>query len=153
MKRVKTLLAGMLFVASLTANAEEAAAGKEITVYRSPTCGCCENWIDHLKEKNYVIKDIVSDEMDDVKDKYGVPGKLRSCHTAVVDGYVIEGHVPAADIDKLLHDKPKVKGIAVPGMPAGSPGMEMGNRHDDFEVMSFDDAGNVAVFATHEDGN
>lgn len=152
MKCVKMLLSAILLATSLAGQAEEAINDKEITVYRSPTCGCCGKWIEHVKQNHFVVKDIVSDDMQAIKKKYGVPDQLASCHTAIVDGYVIEGHVPAADIQKLLDTKPKVVGISAPGMPMGSPGMEMGGRADDFDVVSFDSAGNVQVFAEHKGG-
>lgn len=152
MKRIKSLLSAILLAASMAGQAEEAVADKEITVYRSPTCGCCGKWIDHVKQNHFVIKDIVSDDMQAIKQKYGVPEKLASCHTAIVDGYVIEGHVPAADIQKLLQTKPKIVGISAPGMPMGSPGMEMGGHADNYDVVSFDNAGNVQVFSEHKAG-
>jgi len=150
MKLIKTLLAAVFLASSVSLQAEEATADKEMTVYRSPTCGCCGKWIEHVKQNHFVVKDIVSDDMQAIKQKLGVPEQLASCHTAVVDGYVIEGHVPAADIEKLLQTKPKVTGISAPGMPMGSPGMEMGSRQDDYAVVSFDSAGNVQVFAEHK---
>jgi len=152
MKRIKTLLSAVLLATSLAGQAEEAVSDKEITVYRSPTCGCCGKWIDHVKQNRFIVKDIVSNDMQAIKQKYGVPANLASCHTAVVDGYIVEGHVPATDIEKLLETKPDVVGISAPGMPMGSPGMEMGGRADDFDVMSFDKAGNVKVFAEHKGG-
>lgn len=118
----------------------------EVTVYRSPTCGCCAKWIEHLKQNNFNVKDNITDEMDAIKAKYGVPKEMASCHTAIVDGYVVEGHVPAADIRKLLKTKPKVTGLAVPGMVTGSPGMEMGGRADPYDVMSFDQEKHFQVF-------
>ena len=124
----------------------------EITVYRSPTCGCCSKWIKHLEENQFNIKDIVSDDMQAIKEKYGVPRNMASCHTAIVDGYVIEGHVPARDIKRLLKIKPKVIGISVPGMPSGTPGMEMGGRKDPYQVISFDKEGKSEVFSRYEDG-
>lgn len=150
MKFIKTLLAAGLLAGSMSVQAEEAVADKEMTVYRSPTCGCCGKWIEHVKQNHFVVKDIVSDDMQAIKKKLGVPEQLASCHTAVVDGYVIEGHVPATDIEKLLQTKPKVTGISAPGMPMGSPGMEMGGRQDDYDVVSFDKTGNVQVFAEHK---
>jgi hypothetical protein len=117
-----------------------------ITVYRSPTCGCCGKWIDHLKENNFDVKDIVSDEMDAIKARHGVPKEMASCHTAIVDGYVVEGHVPASDITNMLKTRPKVAGLAVPGMVTGSPGMEMGGRVDPYDVMSFDKESHFQVF-------
>jgi hypothetical protein len=124
----------------------------EIMVYRSPTCGCCSKWIKHLEENQFNIKDIVSDDMQAIKEKYGVPRNMASCHTAIVDGYVIEGHVPARDIKRLLKIKPKVIGISVPGMPSGTPGMEMGGRKDPYQVISFDKEGKYEVFSRYEDG-
>ena len=94
-----------------------------IQVYKSPTCGCCSMWVDHLVESGFEVKAKDIDDLDAVKQMAGVPSHLRACHTAVVDGYTIEGHIPATAIDKLLAERPAVKGLAVPGMPAGSPGM------------------------------
>jgi hypothetical protein len=122
-----------------------------ITVYRSPTCSCCGNWIDHLKQNNFVIKDIMSDDMKAIKSKHGVSDEMSSCHTALVDGYVVEGHVPADDIKALIKAKPKVVGIAVPQMPTGTPGMEMGGKKDPYNVVSFDRANNYQVFKSHAD--
>ncbi|QPK62316.1 DUF411 domain-containing protein [Methylomonas sp. LL1] len=151
MKRLKMMVSTILLATSMTTTAEEA-VDREMTVYRSPTCGCCGKWIEHVSQNHFAIKDIVSDDMQAIKQKYGVPEKLASCHTAIVDGYVIEGHVPAADIQKLLQTKPKVVGISAPGMPMGSPGMEMGGRQDNYDVVSFDSAGNVQVFSEHKAG-
>jgi hypothetical protein len=120
-----------------------------ITVYRSPTCGCCGKWIDHLKQNNFDVKDIISDEMDAIKARYGIPKEMASCHTAIVDGYVVEGHVPVSDIMKLLKTKPKVTGLAVPGMVTGSPGMEMGGRVDPYDVMSFDKENHFQIFDSY----
>ena len=122
----------------------------EITVYRSPTCGCCGKWIDHMKQNNFNVKDNIVDDMESIKAKYGVPKEMASCHTAIVDGYVVEGHVPAADVMKLLKTKPKVTGLAVPGMVTGSPGMEMGGRVDPYDVMSFDKEKHFQIFNHYE---
>ena len=122
----------------------------DIVVYRSPTCGCCSKWLDHLKKHQFNVEDIVTDDVASIKKKHGVPDNLASCHTAIVDGYVIEGHVPAADIKSLLKMKPKVIGLSVPGMPAGTPGMEMGGRKDPFQVVSFDKEGNTQIFNNYE---
>lgn len=117
-----------------------------MTVYRSPTCGCCGKWIEHIKAQGFKVEDIQSGDMDQVKDRLGVPEPLRSCHTASVGGYVVEGHVPAADILDLLKQKPKdATGLAVPGMPAGTPGMEMGGRKDPYDVVEFDKQGKTRV--------
>ncbi|NJA05729.1 DUF411 domain-containing protein [Methylococcaceae bacterium WWC4] len=139
-----TIFSGLL-------SAEEAAL-PEMTVYRSPTCGCCGKWLEHAEKSGFKIKDVISSDMDQIKARYGVPEKLASCHTVVVDGYVIEGHVPSADVQKLLQTKPKVAGLAAPGMPMGSPGMEMGGRQDEYQVLSFDKDGRAEVYAEHGQG-
>lgn len=119
-----------------------------ITVYKDPSCGCCKNWIEHLIKHGYHVDAKDSPDMAQIKSTLGVPGGLKSCHTAVVDGYLIEGHVPAADIDRLLATKPKVKGLAVPGMPMGSPGME-GPTKQHYQVLAFDKAGKVKIFTSY----
>jgi len=129
--------------------AEESSNQVEMVVYRSPTCGCCGKWTEHVQENQFKIKSVITDDMQAIKAKYGVPDKLASCHTAIVDGYVVEGHVPADDIKKLLQIKPNVAGIAAPGMPLGSPGMEMGGQKQVYRVISFDKQGGNQVFAEH----
>jgi hypothetical protein len=132
--------------------AETLSAGKpvDIVVYRSPTCECCGKWLEHMKKNNFNVKDIVTDDVQAIKNKYGVPEEMASCHTAIVEGYIIEGHVPANDIMKLLKTKPKIVGIAVPGMPSGTPGMEMGDRKDSFNVMSFDKENHYEIFNSYK---
>lgn len=100
-----------------------AVAGEAFTVYKSPSCGCCGGWVDYMSGKGYRPKAVDRDDMDTVKARYHVPEAMQSCHTAIIDGYVVEGHVPAEAIAKLLKEKPKATGIAAPGMPQGSPGM------------------------------
>jgi len=119
-----------------------------ITVYKDPNCGCCRNWIAHLIKNGYRVNAKDTPDMDQIKTTLGVPTALHSCHTAIVAGYLIEGHVPAADIDRLLATKPKVKGLAVPGMPMGSPGMEGGAKQH-YQVMAFDRTGKASVFARY----
>ena len=119
-----------------------------ITVYKDPNCGCCRNWIAHLIKNGYRVDAKDTPDMDQIKTTLGVPTALHSCHTAIVAGYLIEGHVPAADIDRLLATKPKVKGLAVPGMPMGSPGMEGGAKQH-YQVMAFDRTGKARVFASY----
>jgi hypothetical protein len=116
----KLLIAALLVASSALAHA----AGEAITVYKDPNCGCCTAWIDHLREAGYKVKAVNEDDMAAVKKRLGVPDKLESCHTGVVDasGQVVEGHVPATALAKLIAT-PAVKGVAVPGMPANSPGM------------------------------
>ena len=124
------------------------AAGPKVTVYKTTTCGCCGKWVEHLKTNGFdvTVQDVPS--TTEYRQKYGVPEKLASCHTAVVNGYSIEGHVPASDIKQLLKTAPKAKGLAAPGMPAGSPGME-GARSDAYSVLLFDAKGNSTVYKSY----
>lgn len=121
------------------------AAEPQISVYKTRTCGCCGKWVDHLRANGFdaTVTDVPSTA--EYRKKYGVPDELQSCHTAVVGGYTVEGHIPAADIHRLLKTKPKAKGLAVPGMPLGSPGMEAARR-DPYSVLLFTDDGKVTVF-------
>lgn len=131
------------------AQVQLAMAETEVTVFRSPTCGCCGAWVDHMTEAGFVVRDEMTDDMDAVKQQYGVAPGLDSCHTAVVGGYIVEGHVPATDVQRLLIEQPAVAGITAPGMPMGSPGMEQGGRVDRYTVLAFDQSGKVAAFARH----
>jgi hypothetical protein len=117
-----------------------AADSAKIVVHRSPTCGCCGAWTKHLRSAGFSVEIIDEADIDSVKKRLGVPQQLVSCHTAELDGYVIEGHVPVASIQRLLAERPKMLGLAVPGMPAGSPGMEMAGAEDRYEVLLFDAA-------------
>src|SRR4051812_13524165 len=147
---LKTIGAGMAASAVIPAVARAAGAPIAITVYKDPSCGCCKNWVAHLSANGFapVAKDRT--DMDTLKDSLGVPAALRSCHTAVVGRYVIEGHVPAADVKKLLGTTPKgVLGLAVPGMPAGSPGMEMGARADRYDVVAYSAGGKTTTFGSY----
>lgn len=137
---------GLVAVLPTFAQAEAAS----ITVYKDPSCGCCTKWVEHLRGAG--LAPIVHDrtDMNALKDSLGVPSALRSCHTAVAGRYVVEGHVPAADVTRLLKRKPKgVLGLAVPGMPVGSPGMEMSGRRDAYDVTAFSVDGKTSVFARH----
>ncbi len=125
---------------------QQTSVAAEIVVYKSPTCGCCNSWIKHLQQNGFTIEAHNSSDMQQVKNDMGIPRKLSSCHTAKVGDYVIEGHVPADVIARLLKEKPKFKGLAVPGMPMGSPGME-GPRKDPYKVIAFDEKGNMGVYA------
>lgn len=117
---MKTILAALL---ALLATLPALAAEREVTMWKSPTCGCCEGWAEHMRQSGYKVKSVDVDDIDQIKRAYGIPAPMQSCHTAKVDGYLIEGHVPAEAVDKLLKEKPKTRGIASPGMPMGSPGM------------------------------
>lgn len=122
----------------------------DIIVYKSPYCGCCKKWIDHLEDSDFRVRVINSRDMDAVKKDIGLPAGLASCHTAIVGGkYIIEGHVPAPDIRSLMTDDGDFVGLAAPGMPIGSPGME-GPNPVEYEVLAFDTEGNATVFATHK---
>ena len=122
------------------------AAPPQLTVYKTATCGCCGKWAEHMKTAGFDVQVNDVPSTAPYRQKYGVPERLMSCHTAVVNGYAVEGHVPAADVQRLLKTKPAVKGIAVPGMPIGSPGMEQGDRRDAYVVVSFDDEGRIGEF-------
>jgi hypothetical protein len=119
-----------------------------ITVYKDPGCGCCKSWIEHIVKHGYRVDAKDTPDMIEVKRALGIPDGLSACHTAVVNGYLIEGHVPAADIARLLKEKPKIAGLAVPGMPMGSPGME-GPRTQHYQVLSFDKTGKTKIFASY----
>jgi hypothetical protein len=122
---------------------------RKIAVYKSPTCGCCQNWVEHMKSKGFVVDahDVDERQLPGIKDSAGIPAKLRSCHIALADGYAFEGHVPADLVEKVLSTKPKLIGLAVPGMPLGSPGMEVGARKDRYDVVAFGRDGRTWVFA------
>jgi len=121
-----------------------------IRIYKSPTCDCCTKWAKHLEDNGFHVDVVNTGNMQTIKDQQGIGTALRSCHTATVDGYVIEGHVPADDIRRLLEMRPAIKGLAVPGMPIGSPGMEVpGGRSDRYRVMAIEEDGGTHVFANH----
>lgn len=124
---------------------------QSITVYRDANCQCCHKWIEHLEKHQFEVIDQITSDMVKIKEKLGVPNNMASCHTAVVSDYVIEGHVPADDIKQLLLDKPAhIKGLSVPQMPVGTPGMEMGLRKDHFIVFSFDDDAQYQLFNAYQ---
>ena len=120
----------------------------QVVVYKSPTCGCCTAWAEHIEASGYSVKTTNVMNLSAIKEQHGVPGDLQSCHTAIIDGYVIEGHVPAADIERLLRERPAISGLAAPGMPQGSPGMETGVVQP-YTVYAFGGDGQRSVFATH----
>ena len=122
---------------------------KDIVVYRNPECGCCTKWVKYLQDNNYNVTIENTRDVLVVKKRLGVPEKLAACHTAVIDGYIIEGHITHRDIKRLLLFRPDIKGIAVPGMPVGTPGMERGSTVQSHNVISFDEQGNMKVFAEH----
>ena len=136
---------GLLVLPSLL---EATAAGIPITVYKTPTCGCCKAWVEHLSKNGFSPTTHDLNDLSETKDTLGVPDGLRSCHTAVIGRYVIEGHVPADLVKKVASEKPSnILGLAVPGMPAGSPGMEVPGRKDAYDVIAFARDGKRTIYA------
>ncbi len=124
--------------------------GPIVQVYKLSTCGCCASWVQHLEAAGFSTRVMNLDDLSEIKAAHNVPSSARSCHTATVDGYVIEGHVPAADVRRLLRERPAVLGLAVPGMPIGSPGMEVPNvKPSPYDVLSFDRRGQLKVYSSH----
>lgn len=119
-----------------------------VQVFKSPTCGCCAAWVQHLQDNGFAVNVTEQSDMRPVKQRFGIGPQHSSCHTAVVEGYVVEGHVPAEDIARLIAQRPKIKGIVVPGMPIGSPGME-GSDPERYDVLALDENGATRVFASH----
>ncbi len=144
----RTVLAGIALIATPRA---ALANTKTIEVWKTPTCGCCSAWVEHLAQAGFetAVSNLSHDDLDQVKNQLGVPPMLRTFHTAVIDNYVIEGHVPAEDIELLLNARHEIRGIAVPGMPIGSPGMEMGDDTEPYITYAFDENGPVAILAKH----
>ncbi|HXR44587.1 MAG TPA: DUF411 domain-containing protein [Pseudolysinimonas sp.] len=147
MTRREVLGAFSLAIAGVPLAAQRGAA---VQVYKDPTCGCCALWVEHLRKAGFTATVTDVDDMAAIKAKHGVPGRVRSCHTALVGGYVLEGHVPAEDVQRLLRQRPGIVGVGVPGMPIGSPGMEVaGVKPQKYDVLAFNKAGETHVFASH----
>lgn len=129
----------------------DSADSLSVEVYLAPTCGCCGEWVAYLEEEGVAVTTHEVDQatLNDKKREAGLRAGLASCHTAFVEGYVIEGHVPLPDIRRLLEERPDVAGLTVPGMPVGSPGMEMGDRRDPYDVLTFRADGETEVFASY----
>jgi len=134
--------------AAATPAAAIAADTTLVTVYKTPTCGCCKAWVEHMRENGFRVVAIDTNDVTPVKERHGVRQDHASCHTATVGGYVVEGHVPAADVRRLLAERPAITGLAVPGMPMGSPGME-GPRSERYDVIAFTRGGHDRVYASH----
>ena len=143
MNRCFALLTAVALLSGCVAAAER----DVVAVYRTPTCNCCSKWLTHLEEDGFTVEDHVVSDLAAIKSENRIPGELASCHTAFVGGYVIEGHVPAEDIARLLETKPEIAGLAVPGMPIGSPGME-GPNPETYRILAFDRTGKVTTFRT-----
>jgi hypothetical protein len=141
---MKTLVSILILAVSLASGATP----PEMVVFKTKTCGCCGKWVDHMRANGFkvTVNDVPSTA--EYRQKHGVPEKLQSCHTALVGGYTVEGHVPAAAIQRLLKEKPKYKGVAVPGMPMGSPGME-GPYSDAYSVLGFNADGSASVYQSY----
>lgn len=124
-------------------------AGDVLAVYKSPRCGCCTDWADYMSANGFSVTLHDTENMQPIKEKAAIPAGKASCHTAFIEGYAIEGHVPAEDVRRLLEEKPDAIGLTVPRMPVGSPGMEMGDRKDPYEVLLIRPDGSTEVFARH----
>ena len=138
-------------VAATTSDAP-AADGPLLTVYKTPTCGCCAAWAEYMEREGFRVETRDVTTLADVKDSLGVPSDLSSCHTGTVEGYVVEGHVPAEQVRRMLAERPDARGLAVPGMPIGSPGMEQGDLRQPYDVLVIDEGGEAAVYE-HIEGN
>lgn len=147
MKRRSTLAAitGLILTAI---SSPSQSSGPLVTVFKLSTCGCCNKWVEHLRSNGFGVKVREVSDTSAYQRQYLVPRSMKSCHTAVVNGYTVEGHVPAADIKRLLKERPKAVGLALPGMPMGSPGME-GARVDAYSVLLFDESGQSSVYARY----
>lgn len=145
MNRIAALFVSLILFSSCQSRQE---ALPEVSVYKTPTCGCCSLWVDHMREAGFTVKTTDLNDLHPIKNQFGVHHEIESCHTAVVGGYIVEGHVPADVVRKMLTEKPDIAGITVPGMPIGSPGMEVeGRPADRYNIIAFDKAGNTSVYA------
>lgn len=147
MKRRCFLTATTMGAAVVALPALAATVWPVVEVFKSPTCGCCGAWVDHLKAAGFPVRVTEVGDTTVTRKRYGFPDKFGSCHTGVVNGYVVEGHVPADEVKRMLAMKPAAIGLAVPGMPPGSPGMEVGARKDPYDVFLIDRNGRESVFA------
>lgn len=127
------------------------ATPSQMEVFKSPTCGCCSAWVDHVTSAGFdaVARDVDQETLWTMKDRAGVTPEMSSCHTAFIDGYFVEGHVPASAVQRLLSERPDALGLTVPGMPIGSPGMEMGNQRDAYDTLLVLRDGSTEVFESH----
>lgn len=148
MNAMKTYSLGLFLGIALLSTSALAKDDPKIMVYKSPTCGCCTKWVSHLQENGFEVETTDLNDLRMIKSMSGIKPEQASCHTAKVDGYVIEGHVPADDIKRLLAERPDARGLTVPGMPLGSPGMET-PQPDHYQVLLLGNDGNTAVFAAH----
>jgi hypothetical protein len=150
---VAVLVLGSAAASVLLAQTTRPTDAASVDVWKSPTCGCCGKWIEHMRKAGFTVHvtDLAEPELQKIKARYGVPEGARSCHTARVAGFTVEGHVPPDEVKRLLKEKPEVAGIAVPGMPLGSPGMEVsGVKPHPYDVVSFDKQGATKVYSTQK---
>ena len=149
MRNVFTLTAAMLAVGVSIGHGQTNASSpvKSATVYKQVGCGCCSIWAEHLRKAGFKVSSMEVNDLARIKNTYGVPQAAHTCHTALIDGYVFEGHVPIDLVQKVLKERPRIAGLAVPGMPIGSPGMESGSRKDPYDVLAFDREGKTTVYA------
>jgi hypothetical protein len=139
----------VMALAILSVSLSGAAVKPRMTVWKTATCGCCAKWVEHMKANGFDVDVKVVPATAPFRAQAGLPEKVASCHTAVVGGYSLEGHVPAADVKRLLKEKPNAKGLAVPGMPIGSPGMEAGSRRDAYSVVLVKEGGATSVYQSY----
>lgn len=149
MNRRNLLLITPALAAMMTWPVVAAPAGPEVQVFKSPSCGCCGSWVEHMRAAGFTVKVTEVDDTTVARKRLGLPDRYGSCHTATVGGYVLEGHVPAAEVKRLLASKPKAIGLAVPGMPPSAPGMDVPGRKDPYQVLLVDAAGQSTVFANY----
>lgn len=150
LKKLK-LIWGLLLAPVLISGFATSSIATEVVMYKNPSCGCCAGWAKHMRKAGFTVKELPREDMSAVKNKYGVSDGLASCHTAIVDGYVIEGHVPASDVLRLLKERPNIVGLTAPGMPMHSPGMQAeGQTPKHYDVLAFDKQGKAKVYHRYE---
>ena len=140
---------GLLALAGMARPARAAAPLPTVQVYKNPSCGCCGAWADHMRAAGFAVEVHAVDFPGAIRRQHGLPDRFASCHTALVDGYVVEGHVPAAEVKRLLASRPRAVGLAVPSMPPSSPGMDVPGRNDPYQVLLVDAQGRETVWANH----
>ena len=149
MKRRTALNALAAAAAACALPAVAEAAWPAVHVFKNPSCACCGAWVDHMKAAGFAVSVTEVEDTSPARRRHGLPERFGSCHTAVVAGYVVEGHVPANEVKRMLAIKPQAVGLAVPGMPVGSPGMEVGSRKDPYQVLLVERSGRASVFASY----
>lgn len=142
------LIVGIIFYPDLTGMGESVPEGRQVVMYKNPGCQCCTYWAEHMERNGYSVKEEPVQNLNAYKTKYGLPRDVSACHTAVVDGYVVEGHVPVREVNRLLEERPEAIGIGVPGMPAGSPGMA-GLNPESYDVYLIGNTGEKSVYASY----